>query len=362
MKLTVLQSDLAKALGAVSRIASAKAGMPILANVLLRTDDTRLIVAATNLEVVIVDTIGAQVDSEGAIAVPARLLTDFVNNLPHTNVEINTEENRLLISAGGYKSTINSQAADDYPAIPESNETNELTLPCDTLKEAISETVLATSNDVTRPILTGVYFHTVDGQLYLAATDGYRLAERKLMAIDQSIDMIVPAGALQDAIRVISGGKDVTVRYSDDQISFIVGDARVTSRLIDGKFINYRQLIPEKTEFSAKMNRDEFVRITKMAELFSREAAGTVIVENKQDYSTVSVRSITSQIGDNASSIEAEVTGGDTQVGLNSKYLVDALNCLKGEQISMGYNGKLTPVLLMGENLDYRHIIMPVKS
>ena len=362
MKLTVPQNELSKALGTVTRIATAQPGKPILANVLLRTDDAKLIVAATNLEVVIVDTIGAKVEEQGAITVPAKLLAEFVNNLPKTNVNIETDDSKIKITAGGYKSTINSQKADDYPAIPDSTEEGEFTILSDLLKSAISETVLVTSTDTTRPILTGVYFHTIDGNLYLAATDGYRLAERKVAAVEGDINMIVPADALQDAMRVASSVKEVTVRYSDDQISFIAEDARVTSRLIDGKFISYRQLIPTDTTFKIVANRDEFIRIVKVAELFARESAGTIVIEGKAGANELSVRSITSQLGDNVSNIEAEVQGGDSTVSVNSKYLMDALNCIRGEKVTMQFSGKMSPVLLTGESDNYKHIVMPVKS
>lgn len=362
MKLTVPQNELSKALNTVSRTAKAQPGQPLLANVLLRTDDTKLIVTATNLEVVIVDTIGAKVEEQGAITVPAKLLTEFVNNLPKTNIDIKTEENRIKITAGGYKSTINSQKADDYPAIPESNENSQFTVSSDLLRSAISETVLVTSADTTRPILTGVYFHTVDGVLYLAATDGYRLAERRAMALEDEVDMIVPADALQDVIRIAANANEVTVKYSDDQISFIADEARITSRLIDGKYISYRQLIPTDTTFKIQTDRDEFIKIVKVAELFARESAGTVIIESKADTSELAVRSITSQMGDNISSIDADIQGGDSMVSVNSKFLLDALNCIKGEKVTIRYNGKMSPVLLMGDDDIYKHIVMPVKS
>ena len=156
MKLTVKQDNLAKALNSIGRIATARAGLPILANVLIRTDGNKLIVAATNLEVAITTTIGAQVEEQGALAVlavPARLFTEFVGNLPHANVELETDETRLKISASGYKSTINATIADDYPAIPEPVGDRSFAVEADRLKAAISGVALVAGNDVTRPIL-----------------------------------------------------------------------------------------------------------------------------------------------------------------------------------------------------------------
>ena len=365
MKLSIKQDNLAKALNAVGRIATARVGLPILANVLIRTDENKLIVAATNLEVAIITKLNAQIKEQGAIAVPARLLTEFVGNLPHTNIDLETDETKLKISAGGYKSVINSTVADDYPALPNSAEENSFTIAADLLKSAISGVALVAGNDVTRPILTGVYFYSTDGQMYMAATDGYRLAERKMIKLDNDFAAIIPSSTLADVTRLINNEKEITVKYNDEQITFVTGETSITSRLIDGKYIDYRQLIPTQTNFTITVDRADFIKITKVAELFARETAGSIIIEGNPTEKTLSVRSITSQLGENTSSIEAdiEVSGGeDCMVSLNSKYLLDALNCIDGEKVMMKFNGKLSPVLLIGQDDSYRHIIMPVKA
>lgn len=365
MKLSIKQDNLAKALNAVGRIATARVGLPILANVLIRTDENKLIVAATNLEVAIITKLNAQIKEQGAIAVPARLLTEFVGNLPHTNIDLETDETKLKISAGGYKSVINSTVADDYPALPNSAEENSFTIAADLLKSAISGIALVAGNDVTRPILTGVYFYSTDGQMYMAATDGYRLAERKMIKLDNDFAAIIPSSTLADVTRLINNEKEITVKYNDEQITFVTGETSITSRLIDGKYIDYQQLIPTQTNFTITVDRADFIKITKVAELFARETAGSIIIEGNPTKKTLSVRSITSQLGENTSSIEAdiEVSGGeDCMVSLNSKYLLDALNCIDGEKVAMKFNGKLSPVLLIGQDDSYRHIIMPVKA
>ena len=365
MKLTVKQDNLAKALSSVGRIATARVGLPILANVLIRTDGNKLIVAATNLEVAIITTINAQITEQGAIAVPARLLTEFIANLPHTNIELETEDTKLKVSAGGYKSTINSTLADDYPALPEATEENSFKIDAGKLKSAISGTVLVTSSDVTRPILTGVYFYANEGQVYMAATDGYRLAESKLMTINTDFAAIIPGSTLNDVARLINTTKDIEVKYNDEQVTFVIGETSITTRLIDGKFIDYKQLIPDKTNFLIKVDRADFIRITKIAELFARETAGSIVLEGNPTDKTLSVRSITSQLGDNISSIEAEIaaTGNeDCVISLNSKFLVDALGCISSDTVTLQFNGKLSPVLITGDNNDYLHLIMPVKS
>lgn len=363
MKLVVKQSNLAKALGNVSRIAAAKAGFAILANVLLKTQENKLVIAATNLEVAIVESINAQVDEGGAITVPARLITDFVANLPHTNVNIELDDNKIKLSADGYKSTINALDAKDYPALPDTVAKDEFSVDAAALKTAISTVATVCGNDVTRPILTGAYLYTDNGSLKMAATDGYRLAERTISdGIDEELGVIIPASTLSDVSRIASDAEGLSIKYDDEQITFTANDTSLTSRLIDGKFIDYAQLIPKETTYQIKVNRGDFIRIVKIAELFARQTAGSIIIESSEKDQTLQVRSITSQLGDNSSSIEAEVKGGDGTVTLNSKFLLTALNCIEGDMVNMDFNGKLAPILLTGESQDYKHIIMPVRS
>lgn len=366
MKLTVTQNNLAKAISLVSRVASARPGLPILADVLLQTSEGMLTIAGSNFEVAITSTIHAQVDEAGAIAVPAKLLSDFVGNLPHTNVNLETDGNKLKVSAAGFRSTINSNAAEEYPALPEPATENDIVLPTDKLKKSISGTVIATSNDTTRPILTGVDFYAVNGEAFLAATDGYRLAESKIMDTKDDFSMIIPAKTLTDIIPLLNGTKEITVRYNDEQVSFTAGETCLTSRLIDGRFIGYKRLLPGDTNFQIKVNRTELIKITKMAQLFARVTSGTVVITGNPAEKTLEVRSIVSQLGNNSSSIDAEFLAAkgdeDCIVNLNSKYLLDALNCLDGDSAIIKFNGKMTPVLLLGEGDGYKHMVMPVKA
>ncbi len=364
MKITVTQENLTKALSTVGRVASSRTSLPILNNILIRTENNRLMLAATNLEIAITEFIGAKVESDGVITVPAKLMTEFVANLPKTNITLDVEDQtKLHIIAGNYRSTINAVIADEFPALPEIQNARQIIMPAELLKRAVSQTAQVASNDTTRPILTGVYFHSFEGDLFMTATDGYRLAERKLMPFDGDIKAIIPSTTLTDVVRVLSDDvENVDIKISDDQISFEIGDVIVTSRLIDGNFIDYRQLIPKTTETSAVLEKSEFQRIAKISELFSRESAGSVTIKVDPVTAMLSIHSIASQLGENTSEVEANVTG-DGSITLNSKYLLDALNCLDGSTAKFQFSGKLAPSLLTAEKSnDYKHIVMPVKS
>src|SRR5690606_35250320 len=181
MKLQVTQENLNKALGSVARIANTRNTLPILGNVLLKVVDNRLSVAATNLDIAITHFIGSKVSKEGSITVPARLMQDFIASLPSGVIDLDLDDHKLHISSGHYKSTINGVAADDFPVMPAITDGKSIEIPSSLLKKSLQQTVLAASGDEVRPVLTGLYFHTHEGYLYIVATDSYRLAEKKLM-------------------------------------------------------------------------------------------------------------------------------------------------------------------------------------
>ena len=363
MKVVLTQENLSRALNVVSRIASSRTTLPILNNILIKTEDNQLVLAATNLEVAIIEKIPAKVDKDGISTVPAKLMTEFIANLPKTNVEINTSDNKMTITAGNYRSVINTVVADEFPALPDPKISTSIKIPTNIFKKSVNGTMLVASSDTTRPILTGVYVHTFNGNLYMAATDGYRLAEKQVLPLNKEVSAIIPASTLGDVVRIINDEiEEITINFSDDQISFVVGDAVVTSRLIDGNFINYRQLIPNKTEVVATLDHQEFIRITKISELFARESAGSITLEVNSDNSTLSIHSITSELGENNSEAEAVVKGKGS-ITLNSKFLLDALNQIDGDNVKFQFSGKLAPALLTAEDDNtYKHIIMPVKS
>lgn len=363
MKVTVTQENLNRALTAVSRVASSKTPLPILSNILLRTDNNRLLVAATNLEIASTYYIGAKVVGEGTLTIPARLVSEFINNLPKGNVDLRVDGTKLDITSGKYKSTINGVLSDEFPELPTIKETSKLSLPTNLLKQAINQTVITASHDDTRPVLTGVLLHTVEGVLYMAATDGYRLSEKMLTKTSDNIKALIPASTLHEVVRVIPEDcDDVEVLFDDMQVRFNMGDVVVTSRLIDGNYPDYRQLIPKKTDITAKVSTEELTRITKIASLFARESGGSITLNTDEMKQSISIHSVASQLGENTSETEAEVKG-EGSVTLNSRYLLEALGSVDAEMVTFGYSGKLAPCVLKPvDDESYQHIIMPLKS
>ncbi len=363
MKLQVTQENLAKALNTVARVANSRNTLPILSNVLLRTDKNRLSISATNLDIGITHYIGSKIDQDGSITVPARLMQDFVSSLPDSVLKLNLSDNKLNITTDQYQSTINGINAEDFPVMPAISGGVGWNVPAADFKKALSEVVFAASADDARPVLTGIYFHSINGQVVAVATDSYRLAEYKLAKSKPAVNFLVPASAAADLLRIISDNdKEVQVVHDDQQVSFQVGDVTMVARLIEGNYPDYRKLIPIKFETTAKMKREDFMNITKVSSLFARESAGSITVKVDKDEKQVSINAVASQLGENTATAPASVTGGG-EVTLNSRYLMDALNGFSADEVEFCFNGKLEPCIIRSATQpEYLHLIMPLRS
>jgi DNA polymerase-3 subunit beta len=363
MKIQVTQENLNRALTSVARIANTRNTLPILANVLIKTVDNRVCVAATNLNIAITHYIGSKVKDKGGITVPARLTQEFVASIPGGVIDLRLDETKLHIETDQYKSTINGTAVDDFPVMPSIENGTSWSVNAKTLKNALSQVVIAASSDEARPVLTGVYFFTDKGNLFVAATDSYRLAEKKVTKLKDEVKLLVPATSIQELLRLISdSSEDVEVKHDEQQVLFRIGDIELVTRLIEGEYPDYKKLIPSKFATTAKLDKNDFVNITKVSSLFARESAGSVTVEADETAKQVGIRSIASQLGENTATAAAEVDGTGA-ITLNSRYVLDALNATNGQSTNINFNGKLEPcVIKSDEETDYTHVIMPLKS
>jgi DNA polymerase-3 subunit beta len=363
MKLQVTQENLNRALNSVARVANSRGTLPILANVLIKTKNNRLSLSATNLDIAITHFIGAKVSEEGSITVPARLMQDFVSSLPEGVIELDLQETKLHVSTKKYQSVVNGIVADDFPAMPAITTGKKWGVEGGQFKKALQQVVFAASADETRPVLTGVLLQTADGMLAMAATDSYRLAEKQLGKNKEAVQLLIPASAMQDLLRVLGDNDDqVKITHDDQQALFQVGDIELVTRLLDGKYPDYKKLIPRSFNAQATLKRADFINVTKVSSLFARESAGSVTIELDKASKQLSIRSVASQLGENTATADAKITGNGS-ITLNSRYLLDALNAFTGDDILFGFNGKLEPTLLQDPaSDDYRHIIMPLKS
>jgi len=368
MKIKLTQNKISKALNNVSKITGGtRSALPILNNVLIRVDEKKVSLTTTNLDMAIINYLPSTGSEKGTITVPAKLVAEFVSNLPSgSDVELMSENTKLTIKSGEYSSIINGTAADDFPELPAIDEEKiaKIKIPTEVFKEAISQVMIAASNDTTRPALTGVYFNTFKEGLYFAATDGYRLAERKVVdKIKEEISVIVPAVSLRAAVGLISDEYDeIELLIDESQIRFRFGDLEITSKLIDGSFPDYRQLIPKESEVNLELKKDELVRVTKLAALFAREVGGSIVCLADKEGGDFSIASVANELGENSSKIPTKIDT-DGKITLNSRFLLDALNVTNGSEIEFKFSNNLNPIIIQAvKNEDYIHIIMPLKG
>lgn len=366
MKITVTQEKLSKALANISRIAIGRATLPILNNILIRVDDKKVSLITTNLDMAIIDFLPVSSSENGVITVPAKLFTEFISNLPKgEKVEISSKDTKVTIKAGRYSSTINGTLADDFPELPEINEKKAVTykIGIDEFKNSIGQVIIAASNDLTRPALTGVCFDTNNDSLFAVATDGYRLAKKELISkVESDVKAVVPASSLHEVLRSISDDmEEVEITFNDDLVRFRLGEVEIISKLIDASYPNYDTLIPKESDINVILDREETLRITKLAALFARSVDGSIICETKTP-DTVSIRSIANEFGENDSEIKTEVTKDGT-TRFNSRFFIAALNATEGEKISLSFSAGTKPIVIHSEkDKKYIHIIMPLSQ
>jgi DNA polymerase III subunit beta len=368
MKVTVTAGNLGQGLQVVSRAVSSRTTLPILNNVLLQTSDQGLQLTATNLEIGIRQVIPAEVQEEGGITVPARLLTDFVTGHPDEplSMVLDRKTQSIALKSSRFDANIRGIDPADFPPVPAAVEGRKLKVGQTELKDAIEQTVIAASTDEGRPVLTGVFLQLNGGKATLAATDGHRLAVRTLSVQAEPGDgesMVVPARALSELSRVLKGADDaveMTVGPQKNQVYFKSGDVELMSRLIEGTYPNYQQVIPSQSTSTIRVKTQDLLFTTKMVSLFSKDAAN--VVKFKAEGGKLTLTANTSEVGQNVATVDASIEGQDLQVAFNSKYLLDVLAIIGSDEVQLGFTGPLNPGLIkpVGKD-DYLYIIMPVR-
>ncbi len=374
MKFVCTKENLSYALDLVSSIASKQANLPILLNILIQAEEAGVRLIATNLEVGVKASLRAKVEKVGSFTVPARTLADFINLLPDEQIEIELQENELAIKCGSSATKIKGAPSDEYPVVPEVEEQNSYVLEVDTLKNSLSQTVLAAAKNEIRPELSGVYFGFFTERnkgLVLAATDSYRLAEKKVKIEqgDKEGSAIVPSRTVYEMIRLISLGKskknENTIRLwiSESQIALRYDDFEMTSRLIEGKYPDYSQIIPDAFKTSTSLPNDLMVKKIKAASLFTTTGVNAVSFDLNAEQNTVSISSTSTQTGEHASELEAEVSGEENSILLNHRYVLDGLQNMTEDEVDFKVNSGDTPCLFQPKGKeDYLYIVMPIRQ
>ena len=365
-----MQENLARGLSVVSRAVSTRSTLPVLANVLLRTEDAGLKLTATNLEIGITYWVPGKIDTDGAITVPARLLADLVSSLPSSErVDLELQPGDTLhLRCGRFETHVKGIDADEFPAIGTAGERPTTRISQKVLRQALEETTFAAASDEARPILTGVLARFEGERLTLAAADNYRIAVKTIDILDPVAEtsVVIPARALAELVRVMSDVDDpvdVVLAQAKNQVVFHLEGVDLVSRLIDGQFPNYQQVLPSSHTTRAVLERDELLRAVRPAALIASASANIVklaISGNGEAGVTVTANA---DVGDYEGQVEAAVEGDGTTIAFNARYLNDVLSNVDAEQFALELNGPLSPGVFKPVGDDaYVHVVMPVRT
>ncbi|HUV46119.1 MAG TPA: DNA polymerase III subunit beta [Dehalococcoidia bacterium] len=373
MKLSCLQENLNWGLSVVGRAVATRTTLPITNNVLLTVDQSRLKLAATNLEMAISCWIGAKVEEEGAITVPARLLAEFISSLPSDRVDISLSPRTktLGLKCARFEARISGVDAKDFPPIPRIEDGITTRVEVDALRQGISQVVFAAASEDSRPVLTGIDAEFDGDLLTLAAADGFRLAVYKLPLISpvsQKTEVIIPARTLAELNRLMADQEEaieITVNPNKSQALFRLKNIELVSQLVQGTFPQYAQLIPQSYNTRVVVDVAQFLRAAKTASIFASDGGGIVRLvmtpggELTPGKVTISARS--EEVGDDVGEIDAIVEGEEAKIAFNGKYLIDVLGVLREAQVALETTNPSSPGVIRPVGVDnYIHVVMPM--
>jgi DNA polymerase-3 subunit beta len=365
-----LQENLNRGLGIVGRAVATRTTLPITQNIMIQTDEGRIKLSATNLDLAISTWIGAKVENEGAITVPARLFSEFVGSLPSEPVSIKVAAGAHILELECAKSQarIAGTDAEEFPIIPEVQGGVRVLLQPQVLRTAIAQVVFAAATEDSRPVLTGIKIELEGNNITLASADGFRLAVYKGTldeAIPEPTQAIVPARALNELHRLLSDQEDPIEMLLDPakgQVLFRLKDVEVISQLIQGAFPNYAQLIPENSTTRTKISVQEFSRAARSAAIFARDGNGIIRLHILPgEPGSIQVIARAEEIGESTMELTANVEGEEAKVAFNSRYLTDVLSAISQDHVSLEVTTPSSPGMIrpVGSD-DYIHVIMPM--
>lgn len=358
------RENLLKGLSIVSRMVKQRATLPVLSNIMISTDKGRLKLSATDLEAAVTTWIGAKIDEEGAITVPARVIVDYVGATSDETILITVKETDIGITSEHNKTTIKGLEAGEFPQIPKIKDSGALTIKAVQLKQAILSTSFAAALDETRPVLAGILLKTKNDKLHIVATDSYRLAEYILDCekAPKPFEIILPSRTANELARILpSEDLEVTISIGESQVEFGFDDIEFSTRQIEGAFPDYDQIIPKEFNAEIEAAGNEFAEAIKTANVFARDVGGNIKISVGADKAVINA--IASQVGDTQASFAVTFKGTPMVVAFNAKYILDVLTILEGDRLVFGLTGELNPGLISDKTkTNFKYVVMPLRS
>src|SRR6266571_4465523 len=362
MKIACSKDELAQKLGIVSRGVSARTAVQILTGILLRAEGGTLTFASTDMELSLRTSLEAQVEGEGAVVVPGRLLLDLARLLPESDVAIEhrAEESAVQITCGSAVYRLNTYAADDFPRLPELAPAALHTVESEALLETIARVSRSASRDESRPVLTGILVRFEPGKLVMAATDSYRLASKETPLSGESpeLEAIVPARALGELARIAQGADEIQLGVDENHVFFATDGAWLTTRRIDGQFPNYKQLIPEAFECEVTLPREELLDVVRRVGVMAQRNS-PLRLRFAEGELTVSAQ--TQDVGEARESIPAAFAGEPLEIGFNAEFLRDGIESVAGDEVQLRLISPLRPAVMQAGGDAFSYLIMPIR-
>lgn len=366
MKIICTQENLKTGLLATSRVVSTSNTLPILSNLLIKTENGMLRISSTNLEIAITTLVRCKIEEDGGVTVSSKTINDLIGNLPNKNITLQTQEGVLSVEAENYHTTIKTLPVEDFPLIPTIEEKNKTNTDAQNLKKSLDQTVFATSLNQTQPEISGVLFSQENKQLRVVATDRYRLAEKiiELQKPNQNpSEVIVPQRTVVELGRVIGGQSgDVEVVIGENQIRFGFKDTQIISRLIDGQYPDYKQIIPTEFKTTCVVEKNELINALKTVGVFG-QGSNSIKFLAKPKEGKVRLSAESSELGKSEVDLGAEAEGEDATLVLNHHYLLDCLSVLESQKVRIKIIDENSPTLMVAEGqTNYLYLVMPIKS
>lgn len=364
MKLICNQRLLSTSINTVQKAVSSKTTLPILKGILLETHNQQLKLVGTDLEIGIENYIDAEIESSGSVVLSARLLGDIIRKLPDKDIEIEVDpDNKTIIRCENSEFTLIGQSAVDFPELPKIEESNTYKIPQDLFKNMIKQTVFATAVNEARPILTGVLMELQEDAINMVALDGYRLALRQAKIKNEICNKtVIPSKTLSEVNRILieEENPDVDIFFTDKQILFNLNKTRVISRLLEGEFINYKQIIPKEYKSRLKVNTRSLLDSIERASLLAKEGKNNLVKFSiRDDFMTISSNV---EIGKAVESVSIDLEGDDIEIGFNSKYFLEALKIIDSEEVYLEFTTNVSPCIVKPVDHDnYTYLILPVR-
>jgi DNA polymerase III subunit beta len=362
MKVVIQRDELAQKLGVVARAVSTRASVQILSGVLLRAEGGRLHLAATDMELSLRSSLDAQIEGEGSVVVPGRLLVDLVRLLPDSEVtiEYRAEESVVHVTSGSSTSTLHTYAADDFPRLPDIDAVGTFTVDRESLLDTVSRVARSASRDESRPVLTGILVRFEAGKLVMAATDSYRLSvkETELSGEVPELEAIIPARALAELARIAQSGDNIELGVHENQVVFAADDVWLTTRRIDGQFPNYKQLLPETFEHVVTIPRNELLEVVRRVSVMAQRNSPLRLRFAEGE---LQVSAQTQDVGEATETLPVSFTGDTLEIGFNPEFLRDGIDSVPSDEVQLKLISPLRPGLIQGEADDYSYLIMPIR-